>query len=46
MLNVPDVKEESITDYLVWKWRELDKKVNYINVSTFTGKKKRHKYRC
>lgn len=23
MLNVLDVKEESITDYLVWKWREL-----------------------
>lgn len=36
MLNVPDVKEESITDYLVWKWRELDARFNYINVSTFT----------
>lgn len=36
MLNVPDVKEESITDYLVWKWRELDTKFKYINVSTFT----------
>lgn len=36
MLNVSDVKEESITDYLVWKWRELDTRFNYINVSTFT----------
>lgn len=36
MLNVPDVKEESITDYLVWKWRELDTRFKYINVSTFT----------
>jgi len=36
MLNVPDVKEESITDYLVWKWRELDARFKFINVSTFT----------
>ncbi len=36
MLNVPDVKEESITDYLVWKWRELDTRFKYINVTTFT----------
>lgn len=36
MLNVSDVKEESITDYLVWKWRELDTRFQYINVSTFT----------
>lgn len=36
MLNVPDVKEESITDYLVWKWRELDARFKYINVATFT----------
>jgi hypothetical protein len=35
MLNVPDVKEESITDYLIWKWRELDARFKYINVSTF-----------
>ena len=34
--NVPNVKEESITDYLVWKWGELDKKFNYINIKTFT----------
>jgi len=25
--NVPNLNEESITDYLVWKWRELDKRV-------------------
>ena len=36
ILNVPNVKEESITDYLVWKWRDLDKRFNYINISTFT----------
>ncbi|WP_126536006.1 DUF6615 family protein [Aerosticca soli] len=36
MLNAPDVKEESITDCLVWKWRELDTRFKYINVSTFT----------
>ncbi|MDD4963136.1 MAG: hypothetical protein PHI11_04350 [Gallionella sp.] len=34
--NVPDVKEESVTDYLMWKWRELDVKFNYLNVSSFT----------
>lgn len=36
MLNVPDVKEESITDYLVWRWSELDRRFKYINVSSFT----------
>lgn len=36
IMNVPSAKEESITDYLVWKWRELDAKFNYINVKTFT----------
>jgi hypothetical protein len=35
MLNVGDVKEESITDYLVWKWRELDKRFNYLSVTSF-----------
>lgn len=34
--NVPDVKEESITDYLVWKWGEIDKRFNYLNIKTFT----------
>ncbi len=36
ILNVGDIKEESITDYLVWKWKEIDNKFNVINVSTFT----------
>jgi len=34
--NVPDVKEESITDFLIWKWRTTDKKFKSINVSSFT----------
>ena len=33
--NVGDIKEETITDYLVWKWRELDKRFNYLSVTTF-----------
>ncbi len=33
--NVGDIKEESITDYLVWKWRELDKRFHYLSVRTF-----------
>ena len=33
--NVGDIKEETITDYLVWKWRELDKKFNYLHVTPF-----------
>ncbi len=36
MLNVKDVKEESITDYLVWKWGELDRRFHYLNITTFT----------
>jgi hypothetical protein len=39
ILNVPDAKEESITDYLVWKWRLLDKRFKYIRATSFT----RHK---
>lgn len=34
--NVPQVKEESITDYLVWKWSLLDKRFRYVNITTFT----------
>jgi hypothetical protein len=34
--NVSKLNEESITDYLVWKWRELDKKFIFINIETFT----------
>ena len=33
--NVKDVKEESTTDYLVWKWKELDRRFNYISTRTF-----------
>lgn len=33
--NVGGVNEESITDYLVWKWRELDKRFNYLHVTPF-----------
>ena len=36
ILNVPDVKEESITDYLVWKWCLLDKRFKYIRPTTFS----------
>ncbi len=35
MRNVSDIKEESITDYLVWRWAELDKRFHYISVRTF-----------
>jgi hypothetical protein len=35
MENVGDIKEETITDYLVWKWRELDKRFYYVSVATF-----------
>lgn len=34
--NVPDLKEESITDYLVWKWGEIDKRFNYLSIRAFT----------
>lgn len=43
ILNVSNVKEESITDYLVWKWKELDKRFNYIKVSTFTRQEENSK---
>ena len=33
--HVGDAKEESITDYLVWKWREIDKRFNYLRVIPF-----------
>lgn len=37
--NVGDVKEESITDFLVWRWRELDKRFNYVSVHPFNHEK-------
>ncbi|MBU0558176.1 MAG: hypothetical protein KJ799_03645 [Bacteroidetes bacterium] len=33
---VPDVNEESITDYLVWQWRKLDKRFNYLNIEKYS----------
>lgn len=36
MTHVTDVKEESITDYLVWKWKLLDARFSYLNIKTFT----------
>lgn len=36
ILNVPNAKEESITDYLVWQWGLLDSRFRYIKVKTFT----------
>jgi hypothetical protein len=34
--NVPDVGEESITDYLLWQWRKSDNRFNYLDVKKFT----------
>jgi hypothetical protein len=39
LLNVPTVNEESITDYLVWKWRMLDSRFNCIDVRTHSHNK-------
>lgn len=41
--NVKDVKEESITDYLVWRWREADRRFNFLNVETFTREEENKK---
>lgn len=35
MQHVSDIKEESITDFLAWQWRELDKRFNYLSMHTF-----------
>jgi hypothetical protein len=39
MRHVADIKEETITDYLAWKWRELDKRFNYLSMQTFNHDK-------
>lgn len=39
LLNVPSVNEESITDYLVWKWRLLDSRFKCIQVKTHSHHK-------
>lgn len=36
MHHVPDAKEESITDYLLWQWRTMDSRLEYISISSFT----------
>jgi len=36
LINVDGVGEESITDFLLWKWALIDKKFKSINVSSFT----------
>lgn len=36
LLNVEGVGEESITDFLLWKWALIDIKFRSINVSSFT----------
>lgn len=36
LINVPDVNEESVTDFLIWRWRQLDKRFNYLSAKTFT----------
>ncbi len=35
MRHVHDVKEESITDYLAWQWRELDERFHFLTMRTF-----------
>ena len=34
--NVPGAKEESITDYLMWKWRALDSRFKFMRTIPFT----------
>jgi len=36
MVNVPDVNEESVTDFLIWRWRQLDNRFKYLSAKTFT----------
>lgn len=36
LVNVSSAGEESITDYLLWQWREIDNSFNSIKVSDFT----------
>lgn len=37
--NVENVKEESITDYLAWRWSILDKRFSYIKYDMHSRKK-------
>lgn len=36
LINVPDVNEESVTDFLIWRWRLLDRRFSYLSAKTFT----------
>jgi hypothetical protein len=36
LMNVDGVGEESITDFLLWRWTLIDKRFKSINVSSFT----------
>jgi hypothetical protein len=36
MINCPEVGEESITDYLLWKWEELNKRIKFANLTKFS----------
>lgn len=41
--NVSMIGEESITDFLLWQWREADKKFNYLNLKKFTKEEENKK---
>lgn len=45
LIHVPNVNEESITDYLVWKWEEINqaKKFRCLNVGKFTRQEEHNK---
>lgn len=36
LLNLPNAGEEWITDYLVWKWREMDTRFKTFDARTFS----------
>ncbi|WP_131038242.1 DUF6615 family protein [Pseudomonas jilinensis] len=42
MVNVPDVNEESVTDFLIWRWRQLDSRFKYLSAKTFTKHQEHH----
>jgi hypothetical protein len=35
LIHVPSANEESITDFLIWRWRAIDKRFNFLRVSPF-----------
>ncbi|MGP9795935.1 DUF6615 family protein [Halomonas sp. 86] len=42
MVNVPNVNEESVTDFLIWRWRQLDSRFKYLSAKTFTKHQEHH----